>query len=86
MGAWVDTLCLLAQPNEGNNQFKNKKNNQNCQKIKLYANLTTKDLKKKQLTTWVRQAEWTWCGTVRWWQAVGTRQLKQWPTEWVVPQ
>ena len=30
-----------------NNKFKNKKNNQNCQKIELYGSPTTKELKKK---------------------------------------
>ena len=29
-----------------NNKFKNKNNNQNCQKIELHGNLTTKELKK----------------------------------------
>ena len=31
---------------KGNNKFKNKKNNQNCQKIELYGSPTTKELKK----------------------------------------
>ena len=30
-----------------NNKFKRKKNNQNCQKTKLYRSLTAKELKKK---------------------------------------
>ena len=45
MQAWVETLCLLAQPKE-EQQLKNK-NNQNCQKIEQYQNSTTKDIKKK---------------------------------------
>ena len=48
MKVQVDMLQLLAQPKEGNKQFKNKKKNpQNFQKIKTYEGLTTKDLKKK---------------------------------------
>ena len=47
MEAPVDTLCLLAQQKEGQQQIKKPKNNQNWQKIKLYGSPTTKDLKKK---------------------------------------
>ena len=39
-------LHILAQPKEGNNHFKNE-NNQNCQQIKLYRILRTKELNKK---------------------------------------
>ena len=42
MVAEVDTLCHLTQPKEGQ-----QKNNQNCQKIKLYGSPTIKELKKK---------------------------------------
>ena len=45
MEAYIETLCLLAQPKE-EQQLKNK-NNQNCQKIEQYQNSTTKDIKKK---------------------------------------
>ena len=44
--AWVDTLCLLTQPKEGQQQIKKTKI-KNCQKIELYGSLTTKELKKK---------------------------------------
>ena len=47
MKVQVDMLQLLAQPKEGNKQFKNKKKTQNFQKIKTYEGLTMKDLKKK---------------------------------------
>ena len=40
-----------------NNKFKNKKNNQSCQKIKLYASLTTKELKKKHSSRLIGGAE-----------------------------
>ena len=43
----VDALCLFAQPKERQQQILKQKNNQNCQKIKLYGSLTTKELKKK---------------------------------------
>ena len=46
MEAKVDTLCLLAQPKERQQQFKNK-NNENLQKIELYGSPTTKEIKKK---------------------------------------
>ena len=46
MEVCIDTLCLLAQPKEGQQQFKNK-NNQNRQKIELYGSPTTKETKKK---------------------------------------
>ena len=46
MEAWVDTLCLLAQPQRELQLYLKTNNNQNCQKIKLYGSLTTKDLKK----------------------------------------
>ena len=39
-----------------NNKFKNRKT-QNCQKIELYGNLTTKELKKKHLSRPVGGAE-----------------------------
>ena len=45
MEAYVETLHFLAQPKEGQKHLKTK-NNQNCQKIKLYGSLTTKKLKK----------------------------------------
>ena len=47
MEVCVHTLCLLTQPNEGQQQIKKKKKQQNCQKIQLYGSLTTKELKKK---------------------------------------
>ena len=39
-----------------NNKFKNK-NNQNCQRIELYGNLTTTELKKKHSSVPVRGTE-----------------------------
>ena len=47
MEAQVYTLCILTQPKEDNNKFKNKKKPQNCQKIKLYGNPLIRELKKK---------------------------------------
>ena len=40
-----------------NNKFKNKINNQNCQKIELYGSPTTKELKKKHSFTLVGGVE-----------------------------
>ena len=40
-----------------NNKFKNKKINQNCQKIELYGSLTTKELEKKHSSRLVEGAE-----------------------------
>ena len=49
------------------NKFKNKKNDQNCQKIELYGSLTTKELKKKhssiliggaKMESWGREVTW----------------------------
>ena len=39
-------LCFLNNPKKDNTNLKTK-NNQNCQKIKLYGSPTTKELKKK---------------------------------------
>ena len=55
MEAYIETLCLLAQPKE-EQQLKNK-NNQNCQKIEQYQNSTTKDIKKKHSSRPVAGAE-----------------------------
>ena len=52
----MDTLHLLAQPKEGQQQFKIK-NNQNWQKIELYASPTTKEIKKKHSSRPVGGAE-----------------------------
>ena len=46
MKAKIDMLCLPAQPKKETTNLKTK-NNQNCQKIGLYGNLSTKELKKK---------------------------------------
>ena len=67
-----------------NNKFKNKKINQNCQKIELYGSLTTKELEKKHLSRLVGEAEMgSWVektcsnaaagelGWARWWLGVG---------------
>ena len=48
-------VCLHNQTKD-NNKFKNK-NNQNCQKIKLYGSPTTKELKKKHSSRLVGGAE-----------------------------
>ena len=40
-------FASLHKQKKDNNQFKNKKNNQNCQEIKLYGSPATKELKKK---------------------------------------
>ena len=42
--------------NQKDNKFKTK-NNQNCQKIKLYGSLTTKEFKKKHSSSLVGRAE-----------------------------
>ena len=48
MEVWVDTLCLLPQPKEGQQRIKKqKKNNHNWQIIELYGSPTAKGLKKK---------------------------------------
>ena len=53
MEVCVHTLCLLTQPNEGQQQIlKKKQKKQNCQKIQLYGSLTTKELKKKHSFRW----------------------------------
>ena len=59
MEAQVHTLCLLAQPKEGQQQYKKikKKNNQNCQKIELYGSSTTKELNKRHSFRLVGEAE-----------------------------
>ena len=46
MEAWVDMLHLLMQLQRELQPFLKTNNNQNCQKIELYGNLTSKDLKK----------------------------------------
>ena len=57
-GVGRHTVCLLAQPKEGQQQFK-LKNNQNWQKIELYASPTTKEIKKKHSSRPVGGAERT---------------------------
>ena len=67
MEAKVDTLCLLAQPKEGQQQIKKTKNNQNCQKIKVYGSPTNKELKKKHSSSLVGGAEMgSWGGENLW--------------------
>ena len=45
---YIDILCLIAQPKEGQQQIKKKqKQKQNCQKIELYGSPTIKELEKK---------------------------------------
>ena len=50
-------ICFTSSGNQknDNNQFKNRK--QNCQKIKLYGSLTTKELKKKHSFRMVGEVE-----------------------------
>ena len=58
-----------------NNKFKNK-NNQNCQKIKLYGSPTTKELKKKHSSIPVVRVE---MGS---WGSKDSQQGSGWRTEW----
>ena len=53
------------------------KNNQNCQKIKLYGSLTTKELKKKHLSLPGGGVE------VGSWSGEDTWQGSSWRTRWV---
>ena len=65
------------------------KNNQNCQKIKLYGILTTKELKKKHSSRLVGVTEMGRDGQPGWRRLVARWQLedrlRQWLTEQVVP-
>ena len=72
---YVDTLCILAQPKEGQQQIKNK-NNQNCQKVQQYGSPSTKNLKKKhsfrlvegeEMGNWDREDVRQGSGRVSWW-------------------
>ena len=56
MEAQVDTFCLLTQRRTRTNL--KTKNNQNCQKIKLYGSLTNKELKKKHSLRPIEGRRW----------------------------
>ena len=68
-------MCLASSHNQkkDNSQFKNK-NQQNCQKIKLHGNLTTKILKKKHSSRPVGGAEMGSWGGEDMQQGCGWRQ------------
>ena len=69
-----------------NNKFKNK-NNQDCQKIKLYGSSITKELKKKHSPRRVRGAETSSQSRkdVRQGGTGGPGRVRQWLEDWVVP-
>ena len=57
MEVYIDTLCLLAQPKEGQQQFKDKKTTKTDRKSKPHRSLTTKEIKKKHSSRPVGGAE-----------------------------
>ena len=57
MEAWVNTLCLLAQPQKELQLNLKSNNTQNCQKIELYGIPTTKDLKNSHSSRWAGRME-----------------------------
>ena len=72
----MDTLYLLAQPKEGQQQLKNE-NNKNFQQIELYGSPTTKELKNKHLLRLIAGAE---TGV---WNREDWQQGSDWRTRWV---
>ena len=57
MEAWVDTLCLLAQPQRELQLYLKTNNNQNCLKIELYGSPATNDLKESHSSRQVGSVE-----------------------------
>ena len=68
-------FASLHKQKKDNNQFKNKKNNQNCQEIKLYGSPATKELKKKHSSRLVGGVE------MGGWGGEDLRQGSRWRTQ-----